>query len=60
MSEMEIKELLFSLAWFDASAYHNINAREILKRAYPDADFSDALEEFLKCKNKPPGKGCPR
>lgn len=60
MSELEMKELIFSLAWFDASAYHNENAREILRRAYPESDFSDCLMEFLKCKTKPPGDWCPR
>lgn len=55
-----MKELLFSLAWYDASSYHNRNAKDILGNAYPDEDFSAALEEFVKCKAMPPSEGCPR
>lgn len=55
-----MKELLFSLAWYDASAYHYQNALRILADEYPDTDFSDALDYFVKCKTMPPGEGCPR
>ena len=60
MTEEKMKDLLFSLAWYDASAYHNRNANEILADEYPDADFTAALEEFVRCKTMPPGRGCPR
>jgi len=60
MTEEMMKELLFSLAWYDCSNYHNTNAREILARAFPGADFKRALDEFNECKTAPPGEGCPR
>ncbi len=60
MTEDKMKEFIFSLAWYDASAHHSQNVREILATEYPDADFSTTLCEFLKCKTMPPGKGCPR
>jgi hypothetical protein len=60
MNESDIKELIFSLAWYDCSAHHNRNVKDILAREFPGADFSTSLEEFDKCKNMPPGPGCPR
>ena len=60
MTEEKMKELLFSLAWYDASSFHNMNAKNILADEYPSADFSDNLDEFERCKTMPPGKGCPR
>ena len=60
MNEETMKELLFSLAWYDASNYHFQNAQRILKESYPNADFGRSLDEFLKCKTMPPGEGCPR
>ena len=60
MSAETIKELIFSLAWYDASAYHNRNVREILKREFPSTDFSKDLETFVESVLMPPGKGCPR
>ena len=60
MTPDTMKELLFSLAWYDASAYHNENARRILGEEYPDTDLTETLGEFVKCKTMPPGKGCPR
>lgn len=60
MTEEKMKELLFSLAWYDASCYHNNNAKEILSNEYPDADFTEALAVFEECKTMPPGEGCPR
>ena len=60
MTEDTMKELLFSLAWYDASAHHYRNANEILTREFPKADFTAALEEFVRCKTMPPGEGCPR
>lgn len=60
MTEEMMKELLFSLAWYDASCYHNENAKKILSDEYPDCDFTAALDEFERCKIMPPGKGCPR
>jgi len=60
MTPDTLKELLFSLAWYDCSSYHHNNAKEILSREFPGADFSRALEEVERCKTKPPGEGCPR
>lgn len=60
MTEEQMKELIFSLAWCDASSYHSGNAKMLLKSAYPNADFSKELNEFVKCKAAPPGEGCPR
>ena len=60
MTEEMMKELLFSLAWYDCSNYHHRNAQEILARAFPESDFHRALEEFIKFKTAPPGEGCPR
>ena len=60
MTEDMMEELLFSLAWYDCSAYHSTNAREILERAFPGVDFKKALEEFKRCKTAPPGEGNPR
>ena len=60
MTEEKMKDLLFSLAWYDASAYHSRNAREILASEFPGADFAAALNEFVKCKTMPPGPGNPR
>lgn len=60
MTEEKMKELLFSLAWYDASCRHNRNVKEILAGEFPGADFADALEDFLKCKTMPPGPGNPR
>ena len=60
MTPDTMKELLFSLAWYDASAYHNENARRILREEYPNTDFIEALEDFVKCKTMAPGDGCPR
>ena len=50
MTEETMKELIFSLAWYDASNYHYQNARRILDEHYPGADFSRSLEEFIKYK----------
>ena len=55
-----MKELLFSLAWYDASCYHSNKVKEILSSKFPNADFTNDLEEFIKCKTMPPGKGNPR
>ena len=60
MTEELMKELLFSLAWYDASAYHHRNAEEILARAFPGSNFKAALDEFVLCKTMSLGKGCPR
>ncbi len=60
MTKETMKELLFSLAWYDASAYHNRNAKEILASEFPGADFAVALYEFERCKTMPPGPGNPR
>ena len=60
MTEDRMKELIFSLAWYDSSAYHSRNVKEILAEEYPEAEFSTTLAEFLTCKTMPPGKGCPR
>lgn len=60
VSESAMKELLFSLAWYDCSNYHRCRSEEILREAFPECDFSLALEEFEKCRTKPPGEGNPR
>lgn len=60
MTESQMKELLWSLAWYDCSCYHSINAKEILKQAYPESDFGSVLEEFRKAKTLAPQEGCPR
>ena len=60
MTEEKMKELLFSLAWYDASCYHHNNAKAILATEFPGADFAAALDEFVKCKTMPPGQGNPR
>jgi hypothetical protein len=60
MTEDKMKELLFSLAWYDCSCHHKLNAKDILAREFPDADFASSLAEFEKCKTMPPGDGCPR
>lgn len=60
MDETKMKDLLFALAWYDASAFHSENAKEILSEEFPGVSFTKALEEFIMCKNMPPGKGCPR
>ncbi len=60
MTEEKMKELLFSLAWYDCSCYHNLNVKEILAQEFPGADFTAALDEFIKCKTMPPGPGNPR
>ena len=60
MTEGRMKELLFSLAWYDASAHHARNAKEILAREFPGTDFTAALDEFRRCKTMPPGPGNPR
>ena len=60
MDPEQMKELLFSLAWYDASAYHSENARRMLRDAFPATDFGATLAEFVKCKTMPPGEGCPR
>ena len=51
MTEEKMKELLFSLAWYDASNHHNRNAKEILASEFPGADFAAALDEFVKVQN---------
>jgi hypothetical protein len=56
----EMKELLASLAWYDASAYHHENVTQILKDAYPGSDFSSALINFEKCVTMKPCEGNPR
>jgi hypothetical protein len=60
MDERTMKELLDSLSWCDASSYHIRNVRELLAKAYPGADFSSELNEFVKNVTMPPGPGCPR
>ena len=60
MTEGKMKDLLFSLAWYDASAHHSRNAREILASEFPGADFAAALDEFVKCKKMSQGPGNPR
>jgi len=60
MDEKELRDFLFSLAWYDCSAHHNKNVKNILSRNYPGVDFADILDEFERCKNMPPGLGCPR
>lgn len=60
LTSERMKELIFSLAWYDASSYHFTNTKSILQEAYPGVDFSYVLGEFIKCKTKPPGEGCPR
>jgi hypothetical protein len=60
MNKETMEDLLFSLAWFDASSHHNQNVKNILSREYHGEDFSKTLEEFVKCKTMPPGEGCPR
>jgi len=60
MAPETVKELIGSLAWYDASAYHAGNVRRILQAEYPDVDFKDDLIWFLRDKTMPPGPGCPR
>lgn len=60
MQQEAMKELLFSLAWFDASAYHSENVVNILEREFPDCDFAEDLQKFEECVTAPPGPGCPR
>ena len=60
IAEDTMKDLLFSLAWLDCSAYHSSNVNSILARAFPGVDFKSSLNDFVCCKNMPPGKGCPR
>ena len=47
MTPGKMKDLLFSLALYDESAYHSRNAREILAQEYPDTDFTGALEQII-------------
>lgn len=60
MNHEQMKELLFSLSWCDASSYHGDNVIAILGKAFPGVDFSVELEKFFECKTMPPGPGCPR
>ena len=60
MDKETFEQLLFSLAWYDASAYHHRNVKDILAKHFPGVDFSAALDEFERCKAMPPGPGCPR
>jgi len=60
MTEETMKELLFSLAWYDCSCYHNSNTRQILKQQFPETDFTSILIEFEKFRTMPPNEGCPR
>ena len=60
MNEEQARELIFSLGWYDCSNYHHGRAEEILRDSFPECDFSQTLEEFEKCRTKPPGEGNPR
>jgi hypothetical protein len=60
MDAEKMKELLFSLSWYDASCYHADNVREILGKEFPSVDFSAELKKFVECKTMPAGPGCPR
>jgi hypothetical protein len=51
MNKETMKEFLFSLAWMSHSAYHSRNVLEILKKAFPDSDFSQDVEDFKKIVN---------
>lgn len=55
-----LKELIASLAWYDASAHHASNVRRILETEYPGVDFAETLKWFLHNRTMPPGEGCPR
>jgi hypothetical protein len=60
MTPEKMKELLFSLAWYDCSCHHHNNVRAILADEFPNIDFDESLKEFTKCVTMAPGKGCPR
>ena len=60
MNSKTMKELLFSLSWYDSSAYHVENVNAILKAAFPEEDFSTCLADFEQCVTMAPGAGCPR
>lgn len=60
MDSKTMRELLFSLAWYDASAHHYENVQEIIKREFPGEDLSAALADFERCNKMPAGPGCPR
>ncbi len=60
MDKKTMEEFIFSLAWYDASAYHYDNVLRILKDEFPGDDFSEILARFETCNNMPPGPGCPR
>ena len=59
MTEELMKELIFSLAWYDSSNHHYCNVHKILTRAFPEADFSKSLEEFVKYKTPPTNESNP-
>ena len=60
MNEEQARELIFSLGWYDCSNYHHTRVLELLKRSFPERDFSQALAQFEECRAKPAGEGCPR
>ena len=41
--ESEMHELLVSLSWFEASAYHDKNVLKLLSKWYPGVDFEPIL-----------------
>ena len=60
MTADKMKELLFSLSWYDCSAYHHREVKRILNEAYPDDDFEESLDDFMRCISMKGVKGCPR
>lgn len=60
MTIQVFKDLLFSLAWNDCSAYHAQNVKNILKKECPDIDFTEELKLFYENKLMHNKKGCPR
>ena len=58
--EVDMRELLGSLAWAPWSACHYENAKRLLKSFFPGANWGDALENFTEIILSPPQEGSPK
>jgi len=60
MTSEEMDELLFSLAWCSWSAYHNENAKFLLKEHFPELDAEKQIKRFKNIITQKPQEGSPK
>lgn len=60
MSEQEMREFLFSLAWSPWSSYNSTVVTQLLSKAYPNVSFDDELKHFSQIITSSPCPGSPK